>query len=160
MCFQPSTASNICARRVDPHRPVFATIITWERNLMFEIMQRKLREHRTYVFLYLYVLRWQRVCKLSKSLNVHGDKVGGKLVLGDVQERAVVRVVDIHLYLIQFIKIHLFNFLTSSFPTSGLVTVNVTTAPSLDIAKRLTFSFYIKVLERVEDHLEQKKTKP
>ena len=50
MCFQPSTASNICARRVDPHRPVFATIITWKKNLMFEIMQRKLREHRTYVF--------------------------------------------------------------------------------------------------------------
>ena len=48
-------------------------------------------------FLYLYVLRWQRIGKLSKSLNVHGDKVGGKLVLGDVQERAVVRVVDIHL---------------------------------------------------------------
>ena len=57
-------------------------------------------------FLYLYVLRWQRIGKLSKSLNVHGDKVGGKLVLGDVQERAVVRVVDIHLYLIQFIKKH------------------------------------------------------
>ena len=61
------------------------------------------------VFLYLYVLRWQRVCKLSKSVNVHGDKVGGKLVLGDVQERAVVRVVDIHLYLIQFIKTSTFS---------------------------------------------------
>ena len=109
MCFQPSTASNICARRVDPHRPVFATIITCEKNLMFEIMQRKLREHRTYVFLYLYVLRWQRIGELSKSLNVHGDKVGGKLVLGDVQERAVVRVVDIHLYLIQFVKTSTFS---------------------------------------------------
>ena len=60
-------------------------------------------------FLYLYVLRWQRIGKLSKSLNVHGDKVGGKLVLGDVQERAVVGIVDIHLYLIQFIKTSTFS---------------------------------------------------
>ena len=50
MCFQPSTASNICARRVDPHRPVFATIITWKKSLRFEIMQRKLREHSIMFF--------------------------------------------------------------------------------------------------------------
>ena len=45
----------------------------------------------------LNVLRRQRFCELSKSFNVHGDKVGGELVLGDVQERAMVRVVHIHL---------------------------------------------------------------
>ena len=45
----------------------------------------------------LNVLRRQRLCQLSKSFNVHGDEVGGELVLGDVQERAVVRVVHVNL---------------------------------------------------------------
>ena len=38
----------------------------------------------------LNVLRRQRFCELSKSFNVHGDEVGGELVLGDVQERTMV----------------------------------------------------------------------
>ena len=45
----------------------------------------------------LNVLCGQRFCELSKSFNVHGDEVGGELVLGDVQERAMVWVVHIHL---------------------------------------------------------------
>ena len=38
----------------------------------------------------LNVLCGHRFCELSKSFNVHGDEVGGELVLGDVQERAMV----------------------------------------------------------------------
>ena len=45
----------------------------------------------------LNVLCGQRFRQLSKSLDVHGDEMGGKLVLGDVQERAMVRVVHVHL---------------------------------------------------------------
>ena len=45
----------------------------------------------------LNVLCGQRFCELSESFDVHGDQVGGELVLGDVQERAVVRVVHVNL---------------------------------------------------------------
>ena len=37
------------------------------------------------------------VGELGEGGDIHGDQVGGQLVLGDVHERAVVRAVHIHL---------------------------------------------------------------